>query len=210
MLRVNGERLLQRLMRMAEVGETPAGGVNRVALSYEDREGRDLFVQWCRKQNCSIEVDALGNIFARRAGANPELPAVMIGSHLDSQPTGGKFDGAYGVLAGLEVIETLNDHDVVTKYPIELVSWTNEEGARFAPAMLASGVFGGAFALDYAYDRQDREGKTVKEELKRIGYLGELPVGNRPYAATFEVHIEQGPILEAENYPVGIVTGVQG
>ena len=210
MIKIDGDRLWNRLMEMAKIGGTPKGGVCRVALTDEDKEGRDLFIRWCKDAGCTIEIDQMGTIFARRAGKNHNLPAVMIGSHLDSQPTGGKYDGVYGVLAGLEVIEILNDHHIETEYPIEIVSWTNEEGARFAPAMIASGVFGGAFSLEYAYARTDKEGKKLGEELERIGYKGELPVGNRPYLATFEVHIEQGPILEAEGKSVGIVTGVQG
>ncbi|MEM6378494.1 MAG: Zn-dependent hydrolase [Bacteroidota bacterium] len=210
MIKINGKRHWQRLMDMAKIGGTPKGGVCRVALTDEDKLGRDLFIKWCKEASCKIEIDQMGNIFARRPGKNKALPAVMVGSHLDSQPTGGKFDGVYGVLAGLEVIETLNDHQIETEFPIEVVSWTNEEGARFAPAMIASGVFAGEFSLDYAYARADKTGKTIGEELDRIGYKGSLPVGNRPYAATFEVHIEQGPILELENKSIGIVTGVQG
>ncbi len=210
MIRVNGERHWNRMMRMAKIGATPKGGVCRVALTDEDKEGRDLFISWCKAAGCTIEIDQMGNIFARRSGTDETIPPVMIGSHLDSQPTGGKYDGVYGVLAGLEVIETLNDHDIQTKAPIELVSWTNEEGARFAPAMIASGVFAGEFSLEYAYARTDKSGKTLGEELQRIGYKGKRPVGNRPYSATFEIHIEQGPILEAAQKSVGIVTGVQG
>ena len=210
MLKINGDRLWNRLMEMAKIGGTPKGGVCRVALSDEDKIGRDLFVQWCREAGCTVEIDQMGSIFAHRPGRNPDLPPVMIGSHLDSQPTGGKFDGVYGVLAGFEVIETLNDHGIQTEMPIEVVSWTNEEGARFAPAMIASGVFAGEFSLDYAYAREDKDGFKLGEELERIGYKGNIEVGNRPYTATFEIHIEQGPILEAKGKSVGIVTGVQG
>lgn len=210
MLRVDQNRLWDRLMTMAKIGGTPKGGVCRVALSEEDKQGRNLFVDWCKAAGCTIEVDPMGNIFARRAGIDPDLPAVMIGSHLDSQPTGGKFDGVYGVLAGLEVIESLNDHQIKTKHPIEIVSWTNEEGARFAPAMIGSGVFAGEFSLDYAYSRKDKQGNTLGEELVKIGYQGKSPLGQRFYKATFELHIEQGPILEAEGKSVGVVTGVQG
>ncbi|NET34388.1 MAG: Zn-dependent hydrolase [Cyanothece sp. SIO1E1] len=210
MLKIDNNRLWDRLMCMAEIGGTPKGGVCRVALSEEDKRGRDLFIEWCKAAGCTIEVDPMGNIFARRAGIDPDLPAVMIGSHLDSQPTGGKFDGVYGVLAGLEVVESLNDHDIKTKHPIEIVSWTNEEGARFAPAMIGSGVFAGTFSLDYAYSRTDKEGRTLGEELEKIGFKGTAPLGQRAYKATFEVHIEQGPILEAEGKSVGVVTGVQG
>ncbi|WP_224484109.1 Zn-dependent hydrolase [Robertkochia aurantiaca] len=209
-MRVDGSRLYERLMQMAQIGGTPKGGVCRVALTDEDKRGRELFVKWCREAGCSIHTDALGNIFARREGRDSSLPAVLIGSHLDSQPTGGKYDGVYGVLAGLEVIETLNRYEHLTDSPIEIVSWTNEEGARFTPAMIASGVFGGAFTLDYAYSRKDDQGKSLKEELGRIGFLGDDPVGAREYKASFEVHIEQGPVLEANDVPIGIVTGVQG
>lgn len=210
MLKINGNRHWTRLMDMAQIGATPKGGVCRVTLTEEDRIGRDLFIEWCKAAGCTIEIDQMGNIFARRAGRNNALPPIMIGSHLDSQPTGGKYDGVYGVLAGLEIIETLNDHKLETEYPIEVVSWTNEEGARFAPAMVSSGVFAGVFSLDYAYAREDKEGKRLGDELEKIDYKGKLPVGNRPYTATFEVHIEQGPILELEEKSVGIVTGVQG
>lgn len=210
MLKINEERQWNRLMEMAQIGGTAKGGVCRVALTDEDKLGRDLFIKWCREAGCTVEVDQIGNIFARRAGMNKEIPPVLIGSHLDSQPTGGKFDGVYGVLAGLEVVETLNDHGIQTEAPIEIVSWTNEEGARFAPAMLASGVFAEVFSLDYAYSRVDQEGKKLGDELERIGYKGKMAVGNRPYSATFEIHIEQGPILEKEQKSIGIVTGVQG
>jgi len=209
-LRINGERLWASLMEMAEIGATPKGGVCRLALTDLDKRGRDLFVRWCEEAGCTVSVDAMGNIFARRPGRNDALPPVMTGSHLDSQPTGGKFDGAYGVLAGLELIRTLNDFDYQTEAPVEVVVWTNEEGSRFAPAMVASGVFGGVFDLDYAHSRADPEGKTIGEELKRIGYLGEAPVGGREVRAFFECHIEQGPILEAEEKTIGVVTGAQG
>lgn len=210
MIKINAQRLWASLMDMAQIGATPKGGVCRVALSDEDKIGRDQFIEWCEAADCTIEIDQMGNIFARRAGRDNSLKAVMMGSHLDSQPTGGKFDGVYGVLAGLEVIRTLNDHQIITEHPIELVSWTNEEGARFAPAMIGAGVFASAFTLDYAYTRTDKSGKRLGDELDRIGYKGSLAVGNRTYKATFEVHIEQGPILEAEKTSVGIVTGVQG
>ena len=209
-LRINGERLWQRLMTMAEIGATPKGGVCRVALTEEDRQGRDLFIQWCRQANCTISIDQMGNIFARRAGLNNDLPPVLAGSHLDSQPTGGKFDGVYGVLAALEVVETLNDQQIQTNAPLEIVSWTNEEGARFAPAMIASGVFAGVFDLAYGWSRKDGDGHTIGEALQQIGYMGETPMGNRPIKAAFELHIEQGPILESASKAVGIVTGVQG
>ncbi|QLE00713.1 Zn-dependent hydrolase [Galbibacter sp. BG1] len=209
-LKINDRRLWNRLMEMAAIGATPKGGVCRVALTDEDKQGRELFIKWAKDAGCEIDVDKIGNIYARRKGKNNDLPAVMIGSHLDSQPTGGKFDGVMGVLAGLEVIETLNDLNLETDVPIEVVSWTNEEGARFSPAMIASGVFSGAFSLEYAYSRMDAQGRTLGEELQRIGFLGDAHVGNRPYKATFELHIEQGPILESNETSIGVVTGVQG
>lgn len=209
-LHINGDRLWQSLMELARIGATPKGGVCRLALTDLDREGRDLFVRWCEEAGCTISVDAMGNIFARRPGRNNDLPPILTGSHLDSQPTGGKFDGAYGVLAGLEVIRTLNDLDYRTEAPIEVIAWTNEEGSRFPPAMIGSGVFAGVFDLDYGHSRQDPDGKTIGEELRRIGYAGETPVGNRPVGAYFEAHIEQGPVLENENRTIGVVTGAQG
>ncbi len=209
-IRINGDRLWQSLMRLAEIGATEKGGVCRLALTDLDREARDLFVRWCKDAGCSVTIDKMGNIFARRAGRDDSLPPVMTGSHIDTQPTGGKFDGAYGVLAGLEVIRTLNDHGTETQAPVEVVVWTNEEGSRFAPAMVASGVFGGAFDLDYALSRADTDGKTMGEELKRIGYFGDQEVGKRKVGAFFEAHIEQGPILEAEKKQIGVVQGVQG
>ncbi len=210
MIKVNGDRLWKRLMEMSKIGGTAKGGVCRVALTDEDKQGRDLFIKWAKEAGCNIEIDKIGNIYATRPGKDNSKPSIMIGSHLDSQPTGGKFDGVLGVLAGLEIMDTLNDLNIVTEIPVEIVSWTNEEGARFSPAMIASGVFSGDFSLDYAYERTDKEGKTLGEELERIGYKGSMEVGNRPYKATFELHIEQGPILEAKNKSVGIVTGVQG
>ncbi|MCP4357959.1 MAG: Zn-dependent hydrolase [Chloroflexi bacterium] len=209
-LRINGERLWQRLMTMAQIGATPKGGVCRVALTKEDRKGRDLFIEWCHEANCTIAIDQMGNIFARRAGTHNDLPPVLAGSHLDSQPTGGKFDGAYGVLAALEVVETLNDHNIQTTFPVEIVSWTNEEGARFAPAMIGSGVFAGVFDLAYGWSREDGDGRSLGQSLQEIGYAGDTPMGNHTIKATFELHIEQGPILESEGKVVGIVTGVQG
>ncbi len=209
-LRVSEERLWSRLMTMAQIGATEKGGVCRVALSDEDKAGRDLFVEWCEAAGLSVRIDEMGNIFGRRDGRSNTLPPILSGSHLDSQPTGGKFDGVYGVLAALEVIETLNDHNIITDAPLEIVSWTNEEGARFNPAMIASGVFAGIFDLDYAYSRTDKEGLTIGDELKRIGYAGENPAKAGAYKAAFEAHIEQGPILENADKEIGIVTGVQG
>ena len=209
-MRIDGKRLWTSLMEMAKIGATPKGGVCRLALTDLDRQARDLFVSWCRDAGCTVRVDRMGNIFARRAGLDDTLTPVMTGSHTDSQPTGGRFDGAYGVLAALEVIRTLNDNGVQTQRPIEAVVWTNEEGSRFAPAMVASGVFAGEFALEYALSRPDTQGRTMGEELKRIGYAGSEPVGGREVHAFFETHIEQGPILEAEGTTIGIVTDAQG
>jgi N-carbamoyl-L-amino-acid hydrolase len=209
-LRVNGERLWQSLMTMAEIGATPNGGVNRQTLTDEDRQGRDLFRRWCNEAGLSVSVDRMGSMFARRKGTDEDRPPVLLGSHLDSQPTGGKFDGALGVIGALEVIRTLDDHGIETRPPLEVVNWTNEEGCRFPPAMIASGVFAGVFDLDYGLSRKDHVGKTIGQELQRIGYAGERPVGGRPIGALFELHIEQGPILEAEGQRIGIVTGGQG
>jgi N-carbamoyl-L-amino-acid hydrolase len=208
-LAINGQRLWDSLMEMAKIGATPKGGVCRLALTDLDRDGRDLFVKWAKEAGCTISVDRMGNVYARRAGRDDSLAPVVTGSHADSQPTGGKFDGIYGVLGGLEVIRSLNDHGVETDRPIEVVIWTNEEGSRFAPAMVSSGVFAGVFTLDYGLSRADVDGKTMGEELARIGYAGEQPVG-KPIHAAFELHIEQGPILEAEGKTIGVVTHAQG
>jgi N-carbamoyl-L-amino-acid hydrolase len=196
-------------MAIAQIGATEKGGSRRLALTDLDREARDLFVRWCEEAGCTVSVDAMGNIFARRAGTDDALPPVLAGSHLDTQPNGGKFDGVFGVLAALEAVRTLNDHAIETKRAIEIVDWTNEEGSRFAPSMISSGVFGGAFELDYALGRTDVDGKTMAEELARIGYAGEAAVGGRPLAAYLEAHIEQGPILEAEAKTIGVVQGAQ-
>ncbi len=209
-LKVDADRLWNSLAEMAKIGATAKGGVCRLALTDLDREGRDLFVAWCRAAGCTIRVDRMGNIFARREGSDASRPAVLTGSHLDSQPTGGRFDGVYGVLAGLEILRVLEEHRRVTRAPIEVAVWTNEEGSRFAPAMVASGVFAGVFDLDYGLSRADLDGKTLGEELRRIGYAGEAPVGARELGAFFELHIEQGPILEAERKTIGVVTGAQG
>ena len=209
-IKISGERLWGSLMEMAKIGATPKGGVCRLALTDLDKQGRDLFVQWCKQAGCTVKVDAMGNIFARRPGRNNALAPVGTGSHLDSQPTGGRFDGVYGVLAGLEVIRTLNDHGIETERPVEASVWTNEEGSRFAPAMVASGVYAGVFTLEYGLSRADADGKTMGEELVRIGYAGTEPVGGRPVHAFFETHIEQGPILETEGQTIGVVTDAQG
>ncbi|MGI9304040.1 MAG: Zn-dependent hydrolase [Gammaproteobacteria bacterium] len=204
------QRLWDSLMDMARYGATPKGGNCRLALSDEDRQGRDAFVGWCKAAGCAVTVDSLGNIFARRSGQDPNRAPVAAGSHLDTQPHGGKFDGVYGVLAGLEIVRTLNDHDIRTEAPIEVVVWTNEEGSRFAPSMMASGVFAGAYKTDLILGVADREGITVGAELKRIGYAGNERCGDHPIGTMFEAHIEQGPILEAEGKTIGVVTGVQG
>lgn len=208
--RVDGKRLWSRLMRMAEIGATEKGGVCRLALSELDRQSRDLFSSWCEVAGCTVSLDAMGNMFARRAGTDSRALPIAAGSHLDTQPTGGKFDGALGVLAALEVIETLNDRGIETRAPIEAVVWTNEEGARFTPAMIGSGVYCGAFDIDHAHGRRDAEGVSLGEALDAIGYRGEIACGAHPLGAHFELHIEQGPILEAKRLEVGIVTGVQG
>ena len=208
-IKINGKRLWDSLMEMAKIGATDKGGVCRLALTDVDKAARDLFVTWCKEAGCTVTIDKMGNIFGRREGTNPDLPPVMTGSHIDSQPTGGKFDGILGVLAGLEVIRALNDADVKTAAPIEVSAWTNEEGSRFAPAMVSSGVFAGVFTLEYGLSRADLDGKTMGQELERIGYAGDLPVG-KPVKAFFELHIEQGPILEAEEKTIGVVTDAQG
>ena len=207
---VNGSRLWQSLMDMAQIGATPKGGVCRLALTDLDRQSRDLFVRWCEEAGCTVSVDRMGNIFARRPGRDDSLPPIIMGSHLDSQPTGGKYDGVYGVLAGLEVVRSLNDMNYVTEAPVEVAVWTNEEGSRFAPAMVASGVFAGVFDLEYGLSRADLDGRTMGEELARIGYAGDREVGGRKVGAYFEAHIEQGPILEAEGKTIGVVTDCQG
>ena len=209
-LRVDGFRLWDSIMAMAEIGPGEHGGSCRLALTDEDREGRNLFVDWCRDIDCSIEIDDMGNIFARRAGRDDSLPPIVAGSHLDTQPHGGKFDGIYGVLAALEVLRTLHDNEIVTGAPVEVVVWTNEEGSRFAPAMIASGVYAGLFDKEYAWSRSDSEGNTIGDELRRIGYFGDRPCGEHPIGALLEAHIEQGPILERERNQIGVVVGGQG
>lgn len=209
-LRINGQRLWDSLMALAAVGATPKGGVCRLALSDIDRQGRDLVVAWGRDAGLSVVVDQIGNIFMRREGRRPELAPVVTGSHIDTQPTGGKFDGNYGVLAGLEVVRTLNDHGITTEAPLEIAIWTNEEGSRFVPVMMGSGVFAGAFSLAHAYAATDADGHTVRQELERIGYLGTEVPGEHPIGAYFEAHIEQGPVLEDAGVTIGVVTGVLG
>ena len=209
-LRIDAARLWDTIMETGQIGATPKGGVKRLTLTDLDRQVRDWFVDACKKAGCTVQVDEMGNIFARRPGRDNSLPPIAVGSHLDTQPTGGKYDGIIGVLSGLEILRTLNDAGYETNAPIEVIDWTNEEGSRFAPAMVSSGVFAGVFDKQYAYDRTDREGLRLGDELERIGYKGEIPVGAHKLAAFFELHIEQGPILEAEEKTIGIVTGVQG
>ncbi|MFM0649331.1 Zn-dependent hydrolase [Paraburkholderia bryophila] len=208
-LRVDGARLWDSLMQLAQLGATDKGGVCRLALTELDREARDLFIAWVKEIGCTVRIDAIGNIFARRAGLRDDLPPVMTGSHIDTQPTGGKFDGNYGVLAGLEVLRTLADAGVRTQAPLEVAVWTNEEGSRFVPVMMGSGVFAGAFTLEHALEQRDREGISVRDALAAIGYAGE---DKTPHAvgAYFEAHIEQGPVLEAHDKTIGIVQGALG
>jgi N-carbamoyl-L-amino-acid hydrolase len=209
-LRINGERLWDSLMELAKIGATPKGGVKRLTLTDLDKQGRDLVVGWARDAGLSITVDQIGNVFMRRDGIDNTLPPIMTGSHIDTQPTGGKFDGNYGVLAGLEVVRTLNDKGVKTRAPIEVAFWTNEEGSRFVPVMMGSGVFCGAFTLEHAYAAKDVEGKTVRDELARIGYMGDEVPGQHPIGAYFETHIEQGPVLEDADKVIGVVPAVMG
>ncbi|MDG1431130.1 MAG: Zn-dependent hydrolase [Paracoccaceae bacterium] len=209
-LRINGDRLWDSLIEMAEIGPGVAGGNNRQTLTDEDGVGRALFQKWCEAEGCEMGLDSMGNMFATRAGEDPDALPVYVGSHLDTQPTGGKYDGVLGVLSGLELVRTMNELGVKTKHPIVVTNWTNEEGTRYAPAMLSSGVFAGVLEEDWAKDRVDAEGKRFGDELKRIGWEGDEPVGTRKMHAMFELHIEQGPILEAEGKDIGVVTHGQG
>jgi beta-ureidopropionase / N-carbamoyl-L-amino-acid hydrolase len=208
MPRIDGERLWRSLMELAKIGATPKGGVRRITLTEEDRQGRELFGRWAREAGLEMRCDAIGNLFARREGADPSAAPVMVGSHLDSQPSGGRFDGAYGVMAGLEIVRTLNDRGVRTRAPLEVASFTNEEGSRFAPTMMGSGVFTGTYALADVLKNKDVEGKTVAEALEGIGARGEA----KPHevGAYFEVHIEQGPVLEDTKTTIGVVQGALG
>ncbi|SIT39240.1 Amidase, hydantoinase/carbamoylase family [Paraburkholderia piptadeniae] len=208
--RVDQDRLWASLMAMAQVGPGVAGGNNRQALTDEDGAARTLFARWCQDADMEIQVDQMGNIFAMRPGTDPDAAPVCVGSHLDTQPAGGRFDGILGVLAGLEVVRTLNDRGIRTKHPIVVTNWTNEEGSRFAPVMMASGVFAGVHSVEWAYARQDRTGVRFGDELERIGWKGRMPVGSLKLKAYYELHIEQGPILEAESTEIGVVTGGQG
>jgi len=209
-MKIDADRLWDSLMDMAKIGPGVAGGNNRQTLTDEDSEGRHLFQNWCKAAGMTMGLDTMGNMFARREGTDPDALPVYVGSHLDTQPTGGKYDGVLGVLSGLELIRTLNDLNVKTKHPIVVTNWTNEEGTRYAPAMLSSGVFAGIHDEQWAYDREDAEGKKFGDELQRIGWRGEEAVGDRKMHAFFELHIEQGPILEAEGIDVGVVTHGQG
>jgi N-carbamoyl-L-amino-acid hydrolase len=209
-LRINGDRLWDSIMEMARIGPGVAGGNNRQTLTDADKEGRELFQRWCQEAGLEMGVDKMGTMFARRDGTDPDALPVYVGSHLDTQPTGGKYDGVLGVLGALELVRTLDDLGVRTKHPIVVTNWTNEEGTRFAPAMLASGVFAGVHDLDWAYARTDARGLKFGDELKRIGWMGDEEVGARKMKAFFELHIEQGPILEAEGKDIGVVTHGQG
>ena len=209
-LQIDGDRLWDSLMEMAKIGPGVAGGNNRQTLTDEDAEGRSLFKSWCEAAGLTMGLDTMGNMFARREGTDPYALPVYVGSHLDTQPTGGKYDGVLGVLAGLELVRTLNDLNIRTRHPIVVTNWTNEEGTRFAPAMLASGVFAGVLEESWAKDRKDAAGKSFGAELERIGWQGDEPVGSRKMKAFFELHIEQGPILEDEGIDIGVVTHGQG
>ena len=209
-LSINSQRLWDSLMDTAKFGGTEKGGICRLALSDEDRQVRDWFKAQCEALGCTVRIDEAGNMFAVRPGRRNELAPIAMGSHLDTQPTGGKFDGVLGVLGALEVLRTLHEQDYQTNSPIEVVNWTNEEGSRFPPAMMASGVFAGALAAEYIYQQTDRDGVTFLEALERIGYRGPVKAGDHKFSAMFELHIEQGPILENENKIIGVVTGVQG
>ncbi len=209
-LKIDGGRLWNSLMDMAKIGPGIAGGNNRQTLTDEDAEARALFHAWCEAEGMTMGVDQMGNMFARREGTDPDALPVYVGSHLDTQPTGGKYDGVLGVLGGLEIVRTLNQLGIKTRHPIVVTNWTNEEGTRYAPPMLASGVFAGVHKQDWAYGLEDADGRKFGDELKRIGWRGEEQVGARRMHAFFELHIEQGPILEAEGVDVGVVTHGQG
>lgn len=209
-LRVRGDRLCRSLLDLAQIGATPKGGVCRLALTDLDKQARQWVIDKALKLGLSVLTDQIGNTFMRRAGKNADLAPIMTGSHIDTQPTGGKYDGNYGVLAGLEVIETLNDHGLETEAPIEVVFWTNEEGSRFTPVMMGSGVFAGAVSQEAAYAAKDTQGNNVKDELIRIGFLGDQKPGEHPCGAYFEAHIEQGPVLEHKDKIIGVVPAVMG
>ncbi len=207
-LRVNGKRLQSTLEAMAKIGGTAGGGVQRLTLSDEDKQARDLFVNWLREIDCEVNMDEMGNIFGRRPGKNNALPPVMSGSHIDSQPKGGRFDGILGVMGALEVMRTLHENKVQTERPMVIVDWTNEEGSRFAPAMVGSGVWAGALQRDWVYDRRDITGKRFEDELIRIGYKGPAPCRKFPVHGYYEFHIEQGPMLERQKKQIGAPKGI--
>ncbi|GCD56677.1 M20 family metallo-hydrolase [Acetobacter pasteurianus] len=209
-LRIDGTALWADLMETAQFGGTNKGGVRRLTLTKEDKLVRDWFMQTCQSLGCEVSYDSMGNLFARRPGQDNNLPPITMGSHLDTQPTGGKFDGILGVLGGLAVLRTLHQSGYVTRHPIELINWTNEEGSRFSPPMMCSGVFAGIFTEAEVLEKRDRAGIRFGDELDAIGYRGEEICGQHPISAYFELHIEQGPILEAEDKTIGIVTGIQG
>ena len=209
-LTINGTRLWESLMTLARIGATEKGGVKRLALTDLDKQGRDLVISWAKAEGMTVTVDKIGNVFMRRAGRNNALPPIMCGSHIDTQPTGGKFDGNYGVLSGIEVVRTLNERGIQTEAPIEVAYWTNEEGSRFVPVMMGSGVFAKAFTLEHALNATDVDGKSVRDELARIGYVGEQEPGDHPIGAYFEAHIEQGPVLEDADITIGVVTACLG
>ena len=209
-MKINGDRLQKSMEEMARIGATPRGGVNRLTLTDEDREARDLFSQWAREAGLSLTIDEMGNMFARREGENKDALPLVTGSHLDSVPNGGRFDGALGVLAALEIVRSMNEQGLATRHPVEIVNWTNEEGTRFPPSMLGSGVFAGAFKRNFAYEVRDLNGKRFIDELERIGYRGELPCRPRPFGGYLELHVEQGPALITEGAQIGIVEGIRG
>ena len=207
-LRVNGKRLQNTLEEMAKIGATPNGGVQRLALSDEDKQARDLFVKWLKELDLEVRIDELGNIFGKRQGLNNDLAPVMSGSHIDSQPKGGRFDGILGVMGPLEAIRTLNENNIQTNRPITIVAWTNEEGTRFAPAMMCSGVWANALDINWIYDRTDINGLRFEDELIRIGYKGKIPAKKSPIHAYYEYHIEQGPLLEKQGITIGAPKGI--
>ncbi|WP_148252712.1 M20 family metallo-hydrolase [Aidingimonas lacisalsi] len=207
---IDPQRLWNSLMAMAEIGPTENGGSCRLALTDEDAAGRRLFMEWCEALGCTVRIDRIGNLFVRRPGRQNDLDPVGVGSHLDTQPKGGRFDGVLGVLAGLEILRTLHEQGIVTERPLELVVWTNEEGSRFAPAMVASGTYAGRFSVESTLARRDRDGVTLGEALENIRFAGDMPVGKPRFASFLELHIEQGPVLEAAGESIGVVTGVQG
>jgi len=209
-LTIQAARLWDSILELAQIGGTPDGGVSRLTLTALDREARDLFTRWVAAAGCQVAIDPIGNMFARREGREADAAPVLVGSHLDTQPSGGKFDGIYGVMAGLEIIRTLNDRGIETKRPIEVVNWTNEEGSRFAPVMMGSAVYAGARGLKETLATVDRNGISVADALNEIGYAGDADLSNRPIHACLEAHIEQGPVLEQKGVPIGIVTGGYG